>query len=252
MIVDRLPMIDDPFARIIEELLDGLRPLRFRAPVSHVYNPLEYARDPWNQYVSRFGQGPKEVLLLGMNPGPFGMAQVGVPFGGVESVRSWMGIEGPVGRPDREHPKRPILGFACLRTEVSGARLWGWARARFGTPEAFFARFFVLNHCPLAFMGDSGVNITPDKLIEAERRPLMALCDGALRQTINHFQPRFVLGVGKYAEERIRGVVPPGSAIVVGSLPHPSPASPAANRGWAALADRALAELGVGMPTHGG
>ncbi len=38
-----------------------------------------------------------------------------------------------------QHPKRPIEGFDCARSEVSGRRLWGWAALRFGSAETFFA-----------------------------------------------------------------------------------------------------------------
>ena len=182
------------------------------------------------------------------NPHPFGMAQVGVPFGEVGLVRDWLGIEVPVERPVREHPRRPVQGFACPRSEVSGARLWGWARDRFGTPEAFFQRFFITNYCPLVFMEESGANLTPDKLPGPERAPLFAACDRALRRTVETLQPRFVLGVGKFAEQRIKQVLGGSGEVLIGSLPHPSPASPLANRGWAALADRALGELGIRVP----
>src|SRR5262245_50837480 len=101
--------------------------LRFGPPVAFVYNPLIYARKNYSQYVTRFGRPPREILLVGMNPGPFGMAQTGVPFGEVSMVRDWLGICEKVGRPPREHPKRPVRGFDCHRREVSGQRLWGWA-----------------------------------------------------------------------------------------------------------------------------
>ncbi|HEY6727568.1 MAG TPA: hypothetical protein VI197_26210, partial [Polyangiaceae bacterium] len=126
--------------------------LRFAAPVHTVYNPLAYARDPHERYLERYGQAPKEVVFVGMNPGPFGMVQTGVPFGDVSVVRDWLGIHGKVGKPLVEHAKRPVLGFECKRSEVSGTRLWGWAKERFGTPERFFHRFFVVNYCPLCFM----------------------------------------------------------------------------------------------------
>lgn len=127
-----------------------------------------------------------------MNPGPFGMAQTGVPFGEVELVRDWLGIDTKIGKPPREHPKRPIEGFACQRREISGQRLWGFARARFERPERFFARFFVWNYCPLLFLEASGRNLTPDKLRAAERAPLEAACDGALRRAIAILRPRIV------------------------------------------------------------
>jgi single-strand selective monofunctional uracil DNA glycosylase len=231
--------------RITDDLVNALEGLRFGPPVTHVYNPLIYARRPWDEYCRRFGAEPREILLLGMNPGPYGMAQVGVPFGEVSMVRDWLGISGPVGKPSPEHPKRPVLGFDCPRSEVSGARLWGWARDRFGTPDAFFARFFVANYCPLVFMGESGVNITPDKLPAAEREPLYAACDFALRETVELLAPKVLLGVGKFAESRMKAALGEREGRVIAAAPHPSPASPIANRGWAALMDLALAQAGV-------
>lgn len=229
---------------ITDDLVAALSPLTFSPPVTHVYNPLIYARAPWDAYCERYGKGQREVLLIGMNPGPFGMCQTGVPFGEVASVRDWLGIDAAVGHPPAEHPKRPVLGFGCTRSEVSGARLWGWARETYGTPEAFFARFFVANYCPLVFMEESGRNRTPDKLPRAEREPLDAACDRALRRTVEHFRPRFVVGVGKYAEAKARQVAG-DLGVTIGCVPHPSPASPLANAGWAPLMGRALAELGI-------
>ncbi|MGH8673126.1 MAG: uracil-DNA glycosylase family protein [Burkholderiales bacterium] len=218
--------------------------LKFGPPVTHVYNPLEYARAPHEHYLERYGAAPKEVVLVGMNPGPFGMAQTGVPFGDVRMVRDWMGISARVMRPKDEHPKRPVLGFDCPRTEVSGTRLWGWARDRFGSPEAFFARFFVLNYCPLCFMEASGRNFTPDALPRAEREPLFEACDEALRKSVAVLRPQFVVGVGAFAAGRASSALA-GSNLTIGSILHPSPANPKANRGWARIAERELTGLGV-------
>jgi len=229
---------------VASALVRALARLRFAAPVTHVYQPLRYARGPFRDYTLRYGCGPKEVVLLGMNPGPFGMAQTGVPFGEVEMVRDWLGIDEPVGRPDHEHPKRPVDGFSCTRREVSGQRLWGFARDRFEKPERFFARFFVTNYCPLLFLEASGRNRTPDKLPAAERAPLESACDRALRQTILVLRPRLVVGVGHFAESRARQALA-GMNVEIGRIPHPSPASPSANRGWAEQAERAFAQLGV-------
>ncbi|HVB47558.1 MAG TPA: uracil-DNA glycosylase family protein [Burkholderiales bacterium] len=220
--------------------------LEFSPPVAYVYDPLQYAWAPHRAYLERYGNGHSEVLLVGMNPGPFGMAQTGVPFGDVTLVREWLGIEAPVARPAREHPKRPVQGFACRRGEVSGQRLWGWARERFGTPQRFFARFFVANYCPLAFMEASGRNLTPDKLARAEREPLFECCDLALRRMVQRLRPREVVGIGAFAAQRVRLALA-DQAVKVGAVPHPSPASPAANQGWAAMMDRALAGLGIAL-----
>ena len=220
--------------------------LEFSAPVTHVYNPLQYAKRPHEIYLSRFGSGPKEVVFVGMNPGTFGMGQTGVPFGDVGFVRDWMGIEAPVDRPADEHPKRPVLGFDSARSEVSGSRLWGWAKERYGTPERFFARFFVLNYCPLLFMESTGRNRTPDKLSADERAALLPACDRGLRDAIEILSPRLVVGVGAWATKRVRFALGDDGPMI-GTILHPSPASPKANRGWAPQAENELRGLGMDL-----
>lgn len=221
--------------------------LSFSGPITHVYNPLDYARDPHEQYLERWGKPPKEIVLLGMNPGPFGMAQTGVPFGDVTMVRDWLRIEGTVDCRAPQHPKRPVAGFDCKRSEVSGSRLWGWARDRFETPQRFFSRFFVANYCPLVFMDAGGRNVTPDKLRAEEREPLLAVCDEALRRVVAELRPRWVIGVGSFACKQAERALA-DSDVRVGAILHPSPASPAANRGWAEVAEKQLAELGIRVP----
>jgi single-strand selective monofunctional uracil DNA glycosylase len=227
---------------IYRKLAKDVDALRFAPPVTHVYNPLRYASAPWEQYVRRFGETKGRIVLLGMNPGPFGMVQTGVPFGDATIVREWLRIDGVVKRPDHEHAKRPIEGLACTRSEVSGSRLWGWARDRFGTPERFFARYFVLNYCPLAFLEDTGRNRTPDKLPADERAPLYAACDRALASAIDVLAPSCVVGVGAFALQRVEPIAH-ARGIAVGTILHPSPASPRANRGWAEQAEQELTRL---------
>jgi single-strand selective monofunctional uracil DNA glycosylase len=237
-------VLADQLKRIYRKLSLGVDGLEFRPPTMHVYNPLGYARNPGEQYVERYGNSRKEVLFLGMNPGPWGMAQTGVPFGTVKLVRDWLEIEGPVGKPAHEHPKRPILGFDVQRDEVSGERFWGWARDRFGTPGNFFERFFVANYCPLVFMEQSGRNRTPDKLPIEEKKELFQLCDRALLQVVTTLEPEWVIGIGAFAEARATSALA-GLGIRIERILHPSPASPVANRGWAQQADQQLAKLGV-------
>lgn len=230
---------------IASALVRDVSRLRFGPPVTHVYNPLEYAAAAHERYVERYGRGRREAVLLGMNPGPWGMAQTGVPFGEVSMVRDWLGIEVAIGKPPSEHPKRPIEGFSCRRSEVSGARLWGWAREQFGTPDRFFKRFFVVNYCPLVFMEASGRNCTPDKLPAAERAPLLAACDVALRRTVECLRPRCVIGIGVFAETRARAALADHD-VEIGRILHPSPANPHANRDWSAAASAQLAAYGFG------
>ena len=232
---------------VTDSLERALSRLHFAAPVAHVYNPLIYAREPYSAYLQQYGVGQREVVLLGMNPGPWGMVQTGVPFGEIAAVRDWLGIAGRVDKPQFEHPKRPVLGFECTRSEVSGRRVWGWARNEFDTPEAFFTRFFVANYCPLAFLEESGRNRTPDKLPRRERDPLMAACDEALAATIEYLQPRYVVGLGRFTEQSARRALE-GKDLTIGVLPHPSPANPVANRGWERLASEGLRQVGIAVP----
>jgi single-strand selective monofunctional uracil DNA glycosylase len=223
---------------IYDRLSATLSALRFAEPVAMVYNPREYARETHRTYLERFGGlGQGRVLFLGMNPGPFGMAQTGVPFGEIAAVRDWMGISGAVGRPSPEHPKRPIDGFSCKRSEVSGSRLWGLFSQRFGTAERFFEKAFVANYCPLAFLEATGANRTPDKLPAGEREALYGACDQALIEVIAALAPSRIVGVGDFAKKRAELIATRiGGGPPVGSILHPSPASPRANRGWAEAA----------------
>lgn len=229
-----------------QRLTEDLRGLPFGEPVACVYQPLEYAWKPHLRYLQRFSNGKKRVVFLGMNPGPFGMVQTGIPFGEVAAVRDWMGIEESVGKPEREHPKRPVEGFSCPRSEVSGRRLWGLFAERFSSADAFFKDHFVLNYCPLVWMSASGANITPDKLPAAEMAPVEEACLKHLGEVIALLRPDFLIGVGGFAEERLRRAADAcGSTALIGRVLHPSPASPAANRGWSEAASRQLAALGV-------
>lgn len=254
---DRLPEAGqtpsaDALVAAARRLRDALVPLRFAPPVAHVYNPLDYAWQAHETYLRRFGGAPKRMVWLGMNPGPFGMMQTGVPFGEVAVVRDWMGIEAPVASPPHQHPKRPIEGFDCRRSEVSGRRLWGWAQLRYGAAESFFAEAFVLNYCPLVFLEASGRNRTPDALPASERLPMIAACDVHLAAAISALEPEWLIGVGGFAAKRLQALVESdlldsdlARRLRIGQIIHPSPASPVANRGWAEAVDARLADYGL-------
>jgi len=229
--------------RISSALAAECDALRFGPKVQAVYNPLVYAARPHKLYLELAAALPKKVIFLGMNPGPWGMAQTGVPFGEVAAVREWLGIEAEVAKPAREHPKRPVLGFACARSEVSGRRLWGLFRERFKTPAEFFRSHFVANYCPLVFMEQSGANLTPDKLPAEEAARLFEICDRALADTIKLLKPEWVIGVGGFAKKRIDCLR--GKVFSAAQILHPSPASPRANAGWSNEVTKTLVELGV-------
>ena len=231
----------DAVRRISRALSRKVDALEFGAPVAFVYNPLAYARDPHERYLANARKGI-DALYLGMNPGPFGMAQTGVPFGEVAAVRDFLGIGGRVRVPEAMHPKRRIEGFECPRSEVSGRRFWGLMAREFGTPARFFAHGFVWNWCPLAFMAESGANITPDKLARAEREGIEQACDEALRKLVAELEPRVIVGVGGFASKSAERALGDDAPKIVTML-HPSPASPAANRGWDAEAKKVLAAI---------
>lgn len=234
------------FLHVELELNTHLRGLTFSKPVQYVYNPLEYAWDTHRCYAEKYCVGGQRILFLGMNPGPFGMAQTGVPFGEVKSVVDWLKITGEVGHPPTEHPKRRITGLACTQSEVSGARFWGFFRKLCGQPELFFQHCFVHNLCPLIFMSASGKNLTPPELLAPEREALLKLCDIALCQAVEVLGVSMVIGVGRVAEQRARRALSAaGVNVRVEGIMHPSPRNPSANRGWEEIAKAKLTELGV-------
>ncbi|MFG0255060.1 MAG: uracil-DNA glycosylase family protein [Rhodopirellula sp. JB053] len=228
-----------------QRLRKGVNQLTFDEPITHVYNPLDYAWDLHRQYIEQLS-AKADVLLLGMNPGPWGMAQTGVPFGEIAAVRDWMGIDGEVGSVEEEHPKRPIEGLNCQRSEVSGRRLWGLMQERYQKPKAFFNKHFVVNYCPLVFMEASGRNRTPDKLPAEERSALQDHCDRHLQEVIELLPWKYLVGVGAFAENCLKRVAAESeTAPTIARILHPSPASPAANRDWAGTATSQLQTIGI-------
>ncbi len=218
--------------------------LRFSSPVSHVYNPVEYAWTPHQAYLHRYGEGRRRIIFLGMNPGPFGMAQTGVPFGDPVLVRDFLGLDGPVNRPVREHPKRPILGFESPRREISGKRFWSWVASHYETSEKFFQDRFVWNYCPLMFLEESGRNLTPNRIAKAQRDPLLALCDEALAAIVRLFKAEVIVSVGRFAEQRAVQVFQNGEIAIL-RIPHPSGANPQASRNWGGQVDAILSAAGL-------
>ena len=228
-------------ASLATDLRERIARVRMTTP-AFVYSPLEYAWPVAEKYL-KLGRGKKRVVFVGMNPGPFGMAQTGVPFGEIAAVRDWMKLGGKIGRPEHEHPKRPVLGFDCKRSEVSGKRLWGAFAAKSPDPKTFFEEAFVLNYCPLLFLTESGANLTPDKLTKTEREALSKICDEHLRAALEALDPEVAIGVGQYATDRLHIVSP--EKISVSTILHPSPASPAANRDWIGQVRRSLGDVGL-------
>ncbi|XP_077483889.1 single-strand-selective monofunctional uracil-DNA glycosylase [Amblyomma americanum] len=241
--------IADAFLAIEQKQSDLLSRIPFGSKVSHVYNPLEYARETHECFVRKYCRSRKTVVFLGMNPGPFGMAQNGVPFGDTPHVVGWLGISGQVGKPHGEHPRRPVLGLGCTRREVSGQRFWSLLRELTTGGELLRGPWFVHNYCPLAFLLPSGANLTPNRLPLEARQQLQAVCDAALLSVLALLRPEVVVGIGRYARDRALAAVAasedPSLTPRVLCLTHPSPASPKANRGWHSLALSELLSFGL-------
>ena len=101
------------------------------------------------------------------------------------------------------------------------------------------------NYCPLAFLSETGSNLTPDKLSKTERARLEGICDEHLRRVLEILQPEWLVGIGAFAMKRGE-LVAANTKIRVGQILHPSPASPKANRSdWGQTATLELVALGV-------
>ncbi|XP_020707743.1 single-strand selective monofunctional uracil DNA glycosylase [Athalia rosae] len=244
--VPPLPMnISEKLLSLEWELTEKLKCIQFQLPVEYVYNPIEYAFDVHARYVRKYCQTVKKILFLGMNPGPWGMSQTGIPFGEVNMVRDWLDLTGIVEKPFREQPDRKVTGFACTRSEISGRRFWELFRDLCGVPENFFKYSYLQNYCPIALMDAKGRNITPTELKGLEQKTLHYICDEALVATIKLLRVDIVVGVGRFAEKRAQTVVKTaGLSTQILCIPHPSPRS-LGNENWSEKAAQRLQELNL-------
>jgi single-strand selective monofunctional uracil DNA glycosylase len=228
MIVERMIEASSKLRDDVEKFADSLVK---EGSVDVVYNPLAYAWEPHRAYLELASGGGAKTLLLGMNPGPHGMGQMGIPFAATSVVRELLKITNlEVGQPRKPHPKRPISGLDWPKEEVSGTRLWGLLANEYGSAESIFKSVFLLNHCPLMlFSGERATNITPDKITGPTTKALLERCDEHLREVVDIMQIERVIGVGRYSEKRALNALS-GIDISVTTCWHPSPASPLANR----------------------
>lgn len=196
-----------------------------------VYNPLMYAWDIHEEFIRVSGGRGAKTILMGMNPGPHGMGQMGVPFAATSVVRDLLGISGiDVRKPAISHPKRPVNGLAHPKEEVSGTRLWGLLQDRYGGADQIFQNVFIVNHCPLMILhGPRGTNVTPNNVSGPAVRDLLERCDQHLMEVVMALGAEQVIGIGKYAEKRANLALGE-MGIRVMTCWHPSPASPLANR----------------------
>jgi len=243
----KVTTLPSEFLKIEQELSKNLLHIEYsETKVKYISNPVEHAKEPHTSFLEKYLNGGKSILFLGMNPGPWGMCQTGVPFGEVQTCKNWLKICGNVTQPKNYHPKRPIEGFGCKRREVSGERFWRFFEMKCKTPDVFFKDCFVYNHCPLAFMTETGKNITPPQIGADKRALINNLCDNALVDVIKLLGVSSVIGVGKFAEKRANEIKKKFNLdISVFFLLHPSPASPAANKGWSDIAEVSLRQMNI-------
>ncbi|XP_053682606.1 single-strand selective monofunctional uracil DNA glycosylase isoform X2 [Sabethes cyaneus] len=218
--------------------------------VAVTYNPIEYAAELHIAYLQKFLDGPKPVLFLGMNPGPWGMCQTGVPFGYIPAVRDWMQLRGQVSKPNPELESRPVDGLNCTRAEQSGKRWWDLFQSLCGEPEVFFRNCFVFNICPLAFFHTTGRNITPADLKGTSKTRLQEICTTYLKEALELLQPAIIVSVGRYTEDRVKALVKQKlldpNSVQLKCIPHPSPRS-VNNTNWTEKASLWLTGNGI-MP----
>jgi single-strand selective monofunctional uracil DNA glycosylase len=219
---------------IINTLSHNCEKINFSGQGLVVYNPLNYAKLATAQYLDTYGQGRKEVLFLSLNPGPFGMAQTGIPFGDVYWVTKYLKIHNTIEQPkDAVHPKRPILGFDCTRKDVSADRFWKLISSFYPNATTFFQKNFLWTFAPLYFCDKSGKNITPDKINLVSRKELEQICLEALKNIILSLQVNNVISIGAYVYKNVLKLdAEVLNKIEVENIPHPSPLNPANNKGW--------------------
>ncbi|MGD6730174.1 MAG: uracil-DNA glycosylase family protein [Pleomorphochaeta sp.] len=208
----------------------------------YIYNPLNYASLMFEAYIKEYVTSPTKYLFLGMNPGPFGMAQTGIPFGEVNAVKNYLKLDYPISSPGDEHPNRKVEGLNIKRSEISGLRLWDLIETHFKDPKDMRGKIYIANYCPLLFLSPvkTAKNITPDKLSKETRALLYETCDKYLFDTIDLLKCEKLIGIGKFAQQKLKN-----DKIPYYSILHPSPASPLANKGWKEKTEQKLIEIGV-------
>lgn len=239
--------------KITTRLRDRASKICFEHKVGWYYNPLDYAWPVHRAYKESLCNPSGRALLVGMNPGPWGMGQTGVPFGDPQIVGDWMGLgkDFVIKKPASERDSRPVNGFDSERREGSGQRLYGFLKECFGNLKNFFEANFVISYCPLLMFTPEAKNLTPPNLLKKEKKKIYSICDPYLKDMINIYSPEVLVGIGKFATERLREVSPSDGDDIF-RIPHPSPANPEATRNggsyWRSRVKKVLTEANL-IPT---
>ncbi|XP_037927861.1 single-strand selective monofunctional uracil DNA glycosylase-like [Teleopsis dalmanni] len=231
------------FYEIEKELNEKLR--HYRAPIediTHIYNPVEYAADLHCEYLRKYLDRPKRVVFLAVHPEQNGMAQTGVPFGNVSTVRDMMKLCGEVKQPNRLHPKHPVLGLNCHINEPSGVRFWGLMDKIAGSLDTFSEQCFVHTFCPLLFFNEYGRTIEPCVLPFEIKYPMRDLLVEALCKEMKLVQPEIIVVTGNYVYNGLQRSELYAKTLLVMTNPHPWVPN---NHNWVRRSERWLYQYDI-------
>jgi len=183
-----------------------------------VINPLEYLWLQYGYYTSCYHNQYPRAMIIGMNPGPKGMSQTGIPFGSPNIIPSILPnkslfneIRDNEGSPVSS-PHRRITGPSNTTVEVSGNRLWSALIKRYGDFKSITSEIFVDNICPLLFLcGKNGSkNLTPDKLTPSPAKIiLIRLCTERLQKIYQCLgEPSNIVALGRWSHKFLEKMFP--------------------------------------------
>ena len=207
-----------------------LRGLRFGPPVSHVYDPLDYARRGYESYVRAFANAPKRVLFVGMNPGPVrdGADRRAVrrrPDGARLAAASRRRSAGrrPSTRSDRCRASR--VRAARSAAPASGAPSRSASASRSASSPTTSSRTTARSRSSRRAAAIARPTSCPSASARRCFAPATRTCAGWCAA----LEPEWVIGIGAFAEARAREALP---GARVGRITHPSPANPRAQENW--------------------
>ncbi|KAF7991960.1 hypothetical protein HCN44_010761 [Aphidius gifuensis] len=194
----------------------NLDKLNYNNPIDYIYCPIIYAKTVHFNYLNKYCRDKKNIMILGMNPGPWGMSQTGVPFGEINIVIDWLKINGHIDKPKRQHEQRQVDGFSCKRSEISGRKFWSLFKKLSNNPDTFFRHCFLRN-----FFKPTIIIII---IAGPEQKKLQEFCDQALIEVIKILDVKVIIGVGRFSEQRAKKVVKTAKlSTKVLWMIHPSP-----------------------------
>jgi single-strand selective monofunctional uracil DNA glycosylase len=211
-----------------------------------IWNPGLYAASWHALFRKEYPASAGCILVFGLNPGPYGMAQTGIPFTDLKRLREHLprlakGLErrgcslAGVGLAPRS--LRPYLSRTF---ESSAVRVYRFLSRGWGSAEDGWRSVVVANPCSLLFMDAAGENRTPADLVGAVSRRTGSLvaarrlrerCNAlrrlAAREAVRVLSPRGVVLLGKDAQRAMQTGIAPllGPDSILG-WEHPARAVP--------------------------